>query len=433
MIDALLAFLVLLALAACRVPLAFAMALVGFGALALTQSLPAAISSTVQTVMQTGGLYTLSVIPLFTLMGNLVTRSGLSKELYTAAYSFVGHRPGGLATSTIVACAGFGAICGSSLATAATMARVALPEMEARRYKPGLATASIAAGGTLGILIPPSVIMVLYGLMTDTSIGALFAAGVLPGIVATLFYVGAVRWTTWRDPAAGPRGERVSLRDRLVALREVWRVLALFGVVLGGIYGGVFTPTEAAGIGAAGAFLIALARRELRLYDYVEVLVDSARTSAMIFAVLLGALIFANYVNFTSMSSDLVALIEAYRVHPLAVIFMMIAIYVLLGCLLESISMIVLTVPVFYPIVQGLGFDLVWFGILVVVVTEISLITPPVGMNVFVLRAFTPHVPTGVIFRGLVPFVVVDFVRIAILALVPAISLALPTWLKLIR
>lgn len=433
MLDALIAFAALFALALLRIPLAFAMGFVGFAAIAITQSWGIAVSSTAQTVFETGALYTLSVIPLFTLMGNLVTRAGLSRELYAAAYGFFGHRPGGLATSTILACGGFGAICGSSLATAATMARVALPEMEARGYKPSLATASIAAGGTLGILIPPSVIMVLYGLMTDTSIAALFAAGVIPGLVAIAFYIGAVRWTTWRDPAAGPAGERVDWRGRLAALRAVWRVVLLFALVLGGIYGGFFTPTEAAGVGAFGAFLIALARRGMGFADYVDILIDSARTSAMIFAVLTGALVFANYVNFTTMSSDLSAIVESYRIHPLAVIFVMVAIYIVLGCLLESISMIVLTVPVFYPIVQSLGFDLVWFGVLVVVVTEISLITPPVGMNVFVLRAFTPHVSTGVIFRGLTPFIVVDFARITLLILVPAITLLLPQWLRLLR
>ena len=433
MTDALLAFAALFALALLRIPLAFAMGIVGFGALAWTLSFDAAAASIAQTVYETGALYTLSVIPLFTLMGGLVTRSGLSRELYAAAYAFLGHRRGGLATSTIMASAGFGAICGSSLATAATMARVALPEMEQRGYQPGLATASIAAGGTLGILIPPSVIMILYGIMTDTSIAALFAAGILPGIVATLFYVAAVRWTVWRNPEAAPPGERVGWSVRLAALREIWRVLVLFVVVLGGIYGGIFTPTEAAGIGAFGAFLITLLRGQTSLAGFARIFLDAARTSAMIFAVLTGALIFANYINFTSMSSDLAALIEAYSIPAVGVILMLVVIYIVLGCLFESISMIVLTVPVFYPIVQGLGFDLVWFGIVVVVVTEISLITPPVGMNVFVLRSLTPHIATGTIFRGLAPFIAVDFVRIAVLVLLPALTLALPQALGLMH
>lgn len=433
MIDAALAFAVLFALALLRIPLAFAMGILGFGGLAMIVSPEAAAASVAQTVYETGAHYTLSVIPLFTLMGCLVTRAGLSKELYAAAYAFLGHRRGGLATSTIMACAGFGAICGSSLATTATMAKVALPEMEQRGYQPGLATAAIAAGGTLGILIPPSVIMILYGIMTDTSIAALFAAGILPGVLATMLYITAVRWTTWRRPEAAPPSERVGWSVRLAALRGIWRVLALFAVVLGGIYGGIFTPTEAAGIGAFGALVIALLRGGTSFADFVDIFVDAARTSAMIFAVLTGALIFANYINFTTMSADLALLIETLSIPPLGVIFLIVLVYIILGCVFESISMIVLTVPVFYPIVQALGFDLVWFGILVVVVTEISLITPPVGMNVFVLRTMTPHIPTGTIFRGLAPFIAVDFLRIAILALVPAVSLLLPQALGLLR
>lgn len=426
MLEASLAFLALFALSLLRVPLAFAMGIVGFAGMALKLSPSVALASVVQTLYETGAQYTLSVIPLFILMGDLVTRAGMSRELYALAYSFVGHRRGGLATSTVLACAGFGAICGSSLATTATFSKVALPEMEARGYKPGLATGAIAAGGTLGVLIPPSVIMVLYGILTNTNIGALFAAAVLPGLVAVALYAGAVAWTTWRDPEAGPAGDRASWHLRLRAAREVWAVIALFSVVLGGIYGGIFTPTEAAAVGAFGALVFAVARRAAGLRELVGVFRQTARTTAMLFAILTGALVFANYINFTSLSMDLTAFVGSFSVHPLLVVAAMVLVYLLLGCVLESISMIVLTVPVFFPLMTGLGFDPVWFGIVVVVVTEISLITPPLGMNVFVLRTLVPHVPTGVVFRGLGPFVAADVFRIALLVTVPWLSLALP-------
>jgi tripartite ATP-independent transporter DctM subunit len=362
-------------------------------------------------------------------MGNFVTRAGMSRELYRAAYAFLGRYRGGLAMSTILACAGFGAICGSSLATAATMSRVAFPEMRRFRYSDALAAGSIAAGGTLGILIPPSVIMVIFGIMTETNIGKLFAAGVLPGLLAVTLYLGAVAWATWRDPAAGPRGEPTAWREKLVALRDVWGVALLFALVMGGIYGGFFTATEAAGVGATGAFLFAFARRVLTWRTLLDVLVESARTTAMLFMILIGALVFANFINFTTMPADLKDFVARFEVHPLLVVAAMCAVYVALGCVLESISMILLTVPLFFPLVTHLGLDPVWFGIVVVVVVEISLITPPVGLNVFVLRTLLPGVPTGTIFRGVAPFIVADFVRLALLVAFPAFTLFLPNFL----
>jgi len=425
-VEALLGFAAMFALTLLRLPIAFSMAIVGFVGLGLIKNWNASIASATAVVYETGFSYALSVVPLFILMGNFVTRAGMSQELYRAAYTFIGHWRGGLAMSTVAACGGFSAICGSSLATAATMSKVAMPSMRKFHYSEGLAAGSIAAGGTLGIMIPPSVIMVIYGLMTETNIGALFAAGILPGIVAVSCYMGAVAWTTWRDPKAGPPGERSGWGERMRALKDIWGVVALFVLVLGGIYGGVFTPTEAAGVGAAGGFLFALGRRALTWKTLFAVLVESARTTAMLFAILIGALIFANFVNFTTMPADLRTFVGQFELHPVMVVIAMCVIYVILGCMLESLSMILLTVPLFFPLVAHLGLDPVWFGIVVVTVVEISLITPPIGLNVFVLRTLLPEIPLGTMFRGVAPFIVADFVRLTILIAFPAISLILP-------
>jgi C4-dicarboxylate transporter DctM subunit len=424
--QALVAFAAVLALVFLRVPLVFAMSLVGFAGLATEVGRSAALAQIANTIIEAGFSYSLSVLPLFVLMGNFATRAGLSDELYTASYAFLGHRRGGLAAATVVACGGFGAICGSSIATAATMAKVALPPMRRFGYSDALATGSIAAGGTLGILIPPSVVMIIYALITEQNVAALFAAGVVPGLIAIGCYLAAVRVTTFLDPAAGPPGERLPWRERWRALRAIWGVLLLFGTVMGGMYGGVFTPTEAAGIGAGGAFVLALSRRALTLRTTLAVLAESARTTAMMFAILIGALMFASYINYTGMPEALQETVKALGVTPLLVILTMVAIYLVLGCVLESLSMILLTVPLFFPLVKLVGYDPVWFGIIVVCVVEISLITPPVGLNVFVLRTVVADVPLATIFRGVTPFVVADVVRVAILIAFPALTLFLP-------
>ncbi|NBS63325.1 MAG: TRAP transporter large permease [Betaproteobacteria bacterium] len=426
MTEALIGLGAMMLLALAGLPIAFAMGLVGFFGLAIVRGWNPALASAGTLMYETGFSYTLSVVPLFILMGNFVSRAGLSQELFRAAYAFIGHWRGGLAMSTIVACAGFGSICGSSIATAATMARVAYPSMRQFGYSDALACGAIASGGTLGILIPPSVIMVIYALMTEVNIGAMFAAGLIPGVLATLLLMAAVAWQTWRDPQSGPRGERTPWPERLRALQGVWGVIVLFVVVMGGIYGGVFTATEGASIGAFGAFVFALARRALTWRVLVDILVESSRTTAMLFGILIGALIFANFVNFTSMPDDLKNFVSQFQVHPMAVIVAICAIYVLLGTAMEELSMILLTVPVLFPLVVHLGFDPIWFGILVVVVVEIGLISPPVGMNLFVLRTLLPHVSTMTIYRGVAPFVVADVIRLAILIAFPVISTWLP-------
>jgi len=427
--NALIAFAVVLALIFARVPLVFAMSATGFAGLALELGTRPALAAISNTVIEAGMSYSLSVLPLFVLMGNFATRARLSEELYAASYAFIGHWRGGLASATVVACGGFGAICGSSIATAATMAKVAMPSMRRFGYSDSLATGAIAAGGTLGILIPPSVIMIIYGILTETSIGALFAAGLLPGVLALACYLAAVRLSTMIDPKAGPPGPRMNWADRLKTLRSVWGVLLLFAIVMGGMYGGVFTPTEAAGIGAGGAFLFALARRALSFRIAVDVLVESARTTTMMFAILIGALMFATYINYTGMPEALQHMVKQAGTAPLTVLLAIIGIYLILGCVLESISMVLLTVPVFFPLVTNLGYDPIWFGILVVCVVEISLITPPVGLNVYVLNSVLPDVSLRTIFRGVVPFVLGDIVRVAVLIAFPAVTLFLPNLL----
>jgi tripartite ATP-independent transporter DctM subunit len=428
--ESLLGFGAIFALALLRVPLAFAMGLVGIVGMGLTRGWGAAFASTAQVVHETGFAYTLSVIPLFILMGNFVARAGLAHELFHAAYVFIGHVRGGLAHATIAACAGFGAICGSSIATAATMSKVAYPSMKKLGYSDSLSTGVIAAGGTLGIMIPPSTIMVIYGIVTETNIGKLFAAGVIPGLLTALLLMLAVVIITSRDPEHAPPGERATWSERWAALRGIWGVLLLVIIVLGGIYGGFFTATEGAGIGASGAFLFAVARRALSWKSLYEVLVESARTTAMLFTLLIAATVFANFVNFTTMPGDLKDWITHLGLSPVMIVGAMMMIYVLLGTVMEELTMVLLTIPLFFPIVTALGFDPVWFGVLIVMVIQIGLISPPVGMNLFVLNTLLPRVGLGSIFRGVAPFVLVQIITLGILLSFPILSLWLPSFMK---
>jgi C4-dicarboxylate transporter, DctM subunit len=428
--EALLGFAAIFIMALLRIPLAFAMGVVGVVGMGLTRGWLPAIASTAQVVQETGFAYTLSVIPLFILMGNFVARAGLAHELFAAAYAFIGHLRGGLAHATVLACAGFGAICGSSIATAATMSKVAYPSMKKLGYSDSLSTGVMAAGGTLGIMIPPSTIMVIYGIVTETNIGKLFAAGVIPGLLTAALLMLCIVIMTSRDPEHAPAGEKTSWPDRWKALRGIWGVIVLVIVVLGGIYGGVFTATEGAGIGASGAFLFAVARKRLSWAILFQVLVESARTTAMLFTLLIAATIFANFVNFTSMPNDLKDWITHLGLSPVMIIAAMMLIYVILGTVMEELTMVLLTIPLFFPIVTALGFDPVWFGVLIVMIVQIGLISPPVGMNLFVLNTLLPGVGLGAIFRGCWPFVATMIGVLILLVAFPQLSLWLPSLMK---
>lgn len=435
MIESLIGFACVLILVLLRMPIAFAMGLVGIIGYMTETSFRGALSMASRLMIDTSQDYGLSVIPLFILMGLFVNKGGISRELYKASYAFLGHFRGGLAMATIVACGGFAAICGSSLATAATMSRVAMPQMRKYKYADSLSTASIAAGSTLGILIPPSVILVIYGLLTETSIGKLFIAGIIPGILGIAGYLLAIRYTIFRNPEAGPAGERFSLSEKLSALKGIWSVLILFFLVIGGLYGVfdfhpiniTFSPTEAAGMGAMGAFLIAFFRGAINIPTLKSVLKETAFTTASLFSVLIGAWIFSNFINLAGLPDVLLDTVTYYSLSPWAVMLFIIFIYIILGCVFESLSMLLLTVPIFFPLIVDLGFDPVWFGIIVVVVTEISLITPPVGLNVFILKGVVGNVNTGTIFRGVTPFWIADIIRLLLLLSIPALALFLPS------
>lgn len=433
MTESIIGLLTLFSLLLFRVPLAYAMIFVGFVGyyILLNGNFNAALSMTTRRLMDTAMEYSLSVVPLFILMGNLVTKAGLSDAIYRASNAFLGHYRGGQAMATILACGGFSAISGSSLATAATMAKVAMPQMRKYGYDDSLASASIAAGGTLGILIPPSVILVIYGIITEQSITDLFAAGLLPGLLGMILYLIAVYYSVRRNEAKGYLlSESLPWAERWKALVSVLPTLLLFVVVIGGIYVGIFTPTEAAAVGAFGALVIGLINRTLTWKVLQSVFIDSARTSCLLFSIIIAALVFSNFINRAGLPQALLQAVMSWQLDPMMVIVMMLLIYLILGCMLESMSMLLLTVPLFFPVIEGLGLDLIWFGILVVVAIEISLITPPVGMNVFVLQGVLPDIRATTIFKGIMPFLVVDILRLILLTAFPVIVLWLPHLLK---
>lgn len=429
MIPGLLGFAAALLLIFIRVPIGIALAVTGFGGFWLLKDLTPALSMISIATKDSSMSYTLSVIPLFILMGNLIAAAGISHDLFRAARMMLGRLPGGLALAAVLSCGGFSAVCGSSVATAYTMGRVAVPSMLKFGYSPSLSTAVIAAGGTLGIIIPPSVIMVIYGIATETHIGKLFAAGLIPGVLGILGYFAAVWWTVWRDPSSALPAPASDRKERLQAYAKVWPVIILFGVVLGGIYTGLFTATEAAGIGAFGGFLFAVFRGRLSAPQIYKVFVSTLETSAVIFAIVLGANIFSEFMNLTGIDAAVLQLVKGYELSPTMVIFAIIAIYVVLGALMEELSMILLTLPVFFPLVTGLGYDPVWFGILVTCLCQVGLIAPPIGMNLFVMKAVVPDVPLATTIKGIFPFITADIVRVAVLALFPAITMIVPNLL----
>jgi len=424
--SALLSFAIVLALAFAGVPLGYVLLLVGICGFATIRGIEPALSMAEQQILHIATNHELSVLPLFCLMGAFIHCARLSEDLYDAANALVGHWRGGLAMATIGACAGFSAVSGSSVATAATMSRVAMPPMRRYRYAESLAAGAIAAGGTLGILIPPSVPMVIYGLLTETDIGLLFIAGIVPGLLLTTLFMASIRAAVAVKPGWGPSGERVAWRDRLNALSRVWPILVLFLIVLGGIYFGVFTPTEAAAIGALGAFAFALGRGAFSFAETFAALVESARITAMLFVVLFGALTFSNFITLTGMVPQLVTWIDALELSPLGVVAMMCVIYLILGAVFDSLAMLLLTVPIFFPIVVSLNLDPVWFGVVVIIVIEAGLISPPIGINVFVVRSVLPTVPLWRIYAGVWPFLLALMAALALVLVFPPIALFLP-------
>lgn len=427
MTASIIAFACVIGLCFAGVRVGFATLIVGFVGFGLQRGWGAAWALVGQQVLDDSMNYNLSVIPLFVLMGVFIYRSGISTDLYNAAYAGLGRFRGGLGQSTTLACAGFSAVCGSSLATAATMTKVAMPSMRRFGYSDRLATGTIAAGGTLGIMIPPSVPLVIYGIVAQQDIGLLFMAGVLPGLLLVAsFLITVAIWATL-SPGAAPRGETLDTAVQSQALRAVLPVIALFVLVLGGIYGRMFTPTEAAGIGAVGAALIALVRGHLRtVAEWKSALVEASSTTAALFMVIFGTLVFAQFVNLTGMPYDLVDLVYDLRLSPVGLVVVIAAIAVLLGMIFESIGILLLLVPVFLPALIDAQVNLIWFGIIVILVTELGLITPPIGMNVFVVKSVLPDVRMGAIFAGVTPFI---FAMLAVLALVlafPAIATILP-------
>lgn len=427
MTTALIGFAVLLALCFFGFRVGYATLLVGLVGFATQRGWEAAFAMTGQQVIEDAMNYNLSVIPLFILMGVFIYRAEISRDLYDAAYAGLGRFRGGLALSTVVACAGFSAVCGSSLATAATMTKVAMPPMRKYGYADSLASGTIAAGGTLGIMIPPSVPLVIYAVVAEQDIGELFIAGVLPGILLVSLFMGAVAITVRFKPDAGPAGDPLSEEDKKRAFRAVWPIIGLFVLVLGGIYGRIFTPTEASGIGAFGAAVIAVMRGHLRTpREWINVLGEAAKTTASLFIVIFGALVFAQFINLSGMPYDLVFFVEDMNLSPLGLVIAIAIIAVLMGMIFESIGILLLLVPVFLPTLIQADVDMVWFGIVVVLVTELGLITPPIGMNVFVVKSVMPNIRLGDIFRGVAPFIVADIFALVLVLLIPAIATTLP-------
>jgi tripartite ATP-independent transporter DctM subunit len=407
-------------------PIGLSMGLIGYLGLVSINGVDAALVRLGLTAFSSTNSYLISLLPLFTLMGEFAFSSGITRDAYYAGYKWIGHRPGGLAIATIGGCAAFAAVCGSSVATSATIGASALPEMRRYKYNPSLATASVAAGGTLGILIPPSMGFVLYGLITEQSIGKLLISGILPGILLTLLFVIAISVWTSLDPAAGPRGPRAAWRERIAALKDVWAVIVLFLVVIGGIYSGVFTATEAAGVGAFCAFLIALSRGKLTRENVITSFKATMRTTGMIFLLIICAQIFSYFVAVSRLSSALAGFIGGLALPPLGILGAILILYIILGCIMEVFSAMLITMPILFPLIVSLGFNPIWFGVITVIMLEMGLITPPVGMNVFVIAGMARDVPMYAIFKGVWPFVIAMAACVAILIAFPQVALFLP-------
>ncbi len=430
LLIAALGFAALLLLMFVRVPVAASMAITGILGTAALAGWPAALATIRQGPFERASSYTLVVIPLFVLMGYIAAEAGLSQGLFRAANVWLGHWRGGLAMATVGACAGFGAICGSSIATGAAMCTVALPEMRRFRYADSLSTGAIAAGGTLGIMIPPSIIFVLYGIMTEQSIGRLLLAGIVPGIVETVLFIVAIALVTAAWPTLGAPGARSTWTARVTALRDIWEVLVLFLIVIGGIYVGLATPAESAAFGAVGALAFGVLKRTLVWSGLLAALERTMRTTAMVFFIVIGADLFGYFMALSQMPMRLAGWFAEMQLAPVVVLWLIIATYVLLGALMDELAMILLTVPIFFPVIQSIGYDPIWFGVIIVVVVQIGLLAPPVGLNVFVIGGMARDVPLPTIYRGVMPFVAAQIVLLILLTLWPGLALMLPATMR---
>ncbi|MFB0505161.1 MAG: TRAP transporter large permease [Thermodesulfobacteriota bacterium] len=413
-----------------RMPVGFVMALLGLMGFSYMVSLEAGLSLLAKDILDIFGSYSLTVVPLFVLMGQLAFHAGISRRLYASAYRFMGHWPGGLAMATIGACAGFAAICGSTNASAATMATVALPEMKRYRYDMKLATGTVAAGGSLGILIPPSVIFIIYGIMTEQSIGKLFVSGILPGVLlASLFILTIYVWTRLR-PNLGPRGPRASLKEKLQSLSGVLEMLIIFSLVMGGLFKGFFTPTEAGAIGAFCTLLLAMIRRQMNWRGFVQSLAETTRISCMVLVIVTGATVFGHFLAITRIPFELAGWVQGLPLPPWGIMGVIIFIYLVGGCFMDSLALILLTIPIFFPVAVSLGYDPIWFGVIIVMVTEMGVITPPVGVNVYVVSGVAKDVPLDVIFKGIFPLLLALIVAVILMVLFPQIALFLPSFMR---
>jgi len=413
-------------LLALRMQIGFSMALVGFLGFTVLCSLEASFSIMGMVAFKTGTAYSLTVIPLFILMGQFANHSRMGMEIYETVYRWLGFLPGGLSMATTGACAGFAAISGSSLATAATMGMVALPEMKRFKYDDSLATGCIAAGGTLGILIPPSTVLIIYGILTEQPIATLFIAGVLPGLLLSGLFIATIYAMTKYKPSLGPPGPRFTMKEKIYSLKGTWSLLALFLLVIGGLYTGWFTPTEAAGVGAFGAFFITIIKRRLNRDNLRESLTETVKTTAMVFVILIGANIFGYFLTISQIPDQLSTWIGELGLNRYVVMSTLIFAFIILGCFMEGLAIMVLTIPIVYPMVMEMGFDPIWFGIIITLTMEMSLITPPVGINVFIISGVAKDVPMYTIFKGILPFWFAMLVCIILLLIFPHIALFLP-------
>ena len=423
---ALLGTIGMFALIALHIPIGVAMAIAGFVGFGFLGGWKPAVSLLGSGPVSVFSNMDLAVIPLFLLMGSFAGVSGLSSDIYRLAYAMIGHRRGGLALATIVGCAGFGAVCGSSIATAATMGRVALPEMLSRGYSAQLATGTIASGGTLGILIPPSLVMVIYAFLTEQFVITLFVAALVPGLIVVAAHLMTIGMVVWRDPKSGPSGERLTWGERLVVLKECWGVIALLLCVIVSIYGGIFTVNEAASLGAGLAFAFTVARGKLNWQSLWQVTRETATNTGLLYLIIAGASIFSSFIAASKAPEVLVSQITALSLPNLAVILVLMVVYLILGCIFDSLAALVITLPFVMPLVIGMGYHPVWWGIIMVIAIEVGLITPPIGVNVFVLYGIAETIPLKTIFEGIVPFFFAELISIGILILFPELVLWLP-------